>query len=137
MASLTAMKAAHKAIEASEKAQQDRQRHLLVLILAYLDETGYFQSHEKLLAEAGPALAQARLLFVSRSHLIPVCNEAMDTHHAWSMQVEPADNVSLLHILHDHERNYEQCYGRKLKLIRSVAFKASLSEAPTAFSILS
>ena len=65
MASLTAMKAAHKALEASEKAQQDRQRHLLVLILAYLNETGYLQSHEKLLAEAGPALAQARFLYVS------------------------------------------------------------------------
>ena len=65
MASLTAMKAAQKALEASEKAQQDRQRHLLVLILAYLNETGYLQSHEKLLAEAGPALAQASILYVS------------------------------------------------------------------------
>jgi hypothetical protein len=58
MGDLVAIKAASKAKEISDRAEQERRRNTLVVVLRHLLDNGYVESYERLLSEANLSLAK-------------------------------------------------------------------------------
>lgn len=90
MASLSALRANADATSAEQKRVADRKRNLLVLMHAYLVESGYFEAAQKLNHEAG----------------------------GMCVKYEVADNLDLGLVLIEYENYYEMRYDRKPKLVR-------------------
>ncbi|KAA6389670.1 MAG: putative microtubule-severing ATPase, partial [Streblomastix strix] len=73
-----------------ERVNQERRHNLMILMLKYLDDTGYTKSFEQLQQESGIAYSKFTL----------------------------GDNMDLLHIMKDFELYYTSLYGKKPVIVK-------------------
>ena len=93
MASLSKTRAEHESRLNEERRKQERAKHLVVLMLQHLAQSGYTSSCEALQAESGVSLSQ----------------------------YEVADNIELLSALQEWEDYYELRFDRRPKLVKKLS----------------
>ncbi|KAK2959383.1 putative Vacuolar protein sorting-associated protein 4A [Blattamonas nauphoetae] len=100
------MKMGNEAKLAEEQREQERRRNLMVLILGYLNENGYYDAVDRLQQESGCSLTKFAV----------------------------ADNVDLMNVFKDYEEYYEFRFQKKPKLVRKSAGDSSTSTSNRASS---
>lgn len=141
MSELQALKAHSKARELQEKRLAERRRNALVLILRHLLDAGYLDSYERLSHEANISLKQVRQRQAAPSVRTSGCASAVPGHdrelphllppypcafvRADTLQVDVADNISLLRILQEYEDAHEANYGTRVRLVRKSSAAAA------------
>lgn len=129
MSTATALKFQNDAKQLAAKRLQERKKGLLVLILRHLADYGYRDAYKRLETEAGLSLDQVNICdFVTPiddARLLSFCCLAwllvirrVDSYDAHLLQVDAAQNLSLLSILQDYEEQFEFKYGRKPQLLQ-------------------